>query len=1215
MEDPTPLAGPSRPRRQVDNADIANKIVALQRKNASLVGSESRPGTSRPSRRDVPERERHRNILPQIGVLPPSGQSLGRAVPPPSPSSSRNTPRLPSSPRRTHPHASSRPSAEIQDEYSRGPGSKSSSSRALFDPSRPTVPQLAKLDRSPRLPSSSEDEVPRRRVESRRNESSNIGKKLFDPTIHDPLHFQPRPPITTPIPESSELGSGSGSTSSRLLLRRGVPGVVRTAEEEADRERERRKRREGSERGSLPSKRKDSDTRSKGSRSSEGSESLKDRERGRNNGDTGVKPILKKIHDEIKELESELIEVHRKMALDPEAGIKVLLDGKGLADSYSRDRKDIIDDSDTAAWIDLITKHKRLAELHDHFLITLYDPLVPSSYHQLSVKYNIPSRLWQTAFHSLLERLRQAWMSGHPTALDFLTDVVYDAYRFYSELLENQALSNFRTAWIEALGDLARYRMTIASYVQEGPTTSSVQSHSQTQKLGRIDMPEEGNIEEENRVIPSGASIGAEVAQSWDVEDKETWRTTARDWYTMGITEKPGEGRLHHHLALLCRDVKGQEGRALHHFVKSLTVTHEFPTARESILPLFDSALQNQRSLPEATAMDLFLRLHGMLFTRISLDDFSSVMSRYMERLEEDAKLDGFSRKASIGQTEWMMMASVGLGSVMQYGANNGVIRKGFSQEGAERRRAQALVVDEDGEGDDVDNGPTDSLAVDGYAPMRTVSPIPMNGEMDDPPPITFTNALQLSFSVFDFVLAHPNRIQGFHQVLNPFITIFLTFLATVFRQPHVGSPLLLFVPWERLAEFANSANMEIVEEKRLANGTALPEDWLLRGNEWVGRRVYERGFWKSKSTNGRGSNGVIVQPQPRIGGERFTSEMDVLLANFEPNGDKDISEGIVDDEVGDLDGPGQINFRRWKRVQWAIGILVKFVDGFELTNDGKVIVEGTLKEKIEELAKEKEKEREEEKRREKRRLDREREEEMEFELREIDVEDQSDQDDDDELTALRNRRRELQGLLSTPSTANKSTNSRSKKSKRSSLNIVPGYTMLLFDTNVLVDSLGLFSKVVESGQWSVIVPLPVVTELDGLSKEPAPLGSNAKSSIKYLESTIRTHSLTLKIQTTKGNYLSDLLIRTEMDTLKEYGDPNERARTMDDRIIHISSFAQDHFNDRSRLLGMPHAKQEEEQAIKVLVISNDRNLRLMARSRGVQGVDEKELERILAGV
>ena len=207
----------------------------------------------------------------------------------------------------------------------------------------------------------------------------------------------------------------------------------------------------------------------------------------------------------------------------------------------------------------------RLADLHHEFLVRVFDPLVPSSLHQLTIRYNIPSRLWQTSYHLILERLRHAWMSGHPAALDLLTDLVYDAYKFYTDLLEDLSLTQFRPAWIEALGDLARYRMAIASHLAgEREGEGSRGTSDTTLPNGHHD---EANVNEEE-AVPSGASIGPEVAENWDVEDKETWRTTARDWYNLGITEKPGEGRLHHHLALLCRDVRGQEGRALHHFAK-----------------------------------------------------------------------------------------------------------------------------------------------------------------------------------------------------------------------------------------------------------------------------------------------------------------------------------------------------------------------------------------------------------------------------------------------------------------------------------------------------------------------------------------------------------------------------------------------------------------------------------------------------------------------
>ena len=159
---------------------------------------------------------------------------------------------------------------------------------------------------------------------------------------------------------------------------------------------------------------------------------------------------------------------------------------------------------------------ERLADLHHSFLDRVYDPLVPSTYQQLAVKYNIPSRLWQTGFHLILERLRHAWMSNQPAALDLLTDLVYDAYQFYTDLLEDTALCNFRTAWIEALGDLARYRMAIASHIVTETRTES------PAPLGRIDDDEEPAY--------SGASIGAEVAEAWDVEDKDTWREIGTRW-------------------------------------------------------------------------------------------------------------------------------------------------------------------------------------------------------------------------------------------------------------------------------------------------------------------------------------------------------------------------------------------------------------------------------------------------------------------------------------------------------------------------------------------------------------------------------------------------------------------------------------------------------------------------------------------------------------
>ena len=203
----------------------------------------------------------------------------------------------------------------------------------------------------------------------------------------------------------------------------------------------------------------------------------------------------------------------------------------------------------------------------------------------------------------------------------------------------------------------------------------------------------------------------------------------------------------------------------------------------------------------------------------------------------------------------------------------------------------------------------------------------------------------------------------------------------------------------------------------------------------------------------------------------------------------------------------------------------------------------------------------------------------------------------------MKERRRHLRSLVNGNAPSAPIAKTRRNRTKTHRLQVIPGYTMLVFDTNVLLSSLSLFSKLVESGIWSIVVPLPVVTELDGLSKEPAPLGPTAKQAVQYLESRIRTHSLCLKIQTTKGNYLSDLLIRTENH------DRTADERTMDDRILNIAAFQQEHFVDRSTILG---GRKGGGEATKVVLVTFDRNLRLKARARGVDAADEKEMAGIM---
>lgn len=895
-----------------------------------------------------------------------------------------------------------------------------------------------------------------------------------------------------------------------------------------------------------------------------------------------MKAILKDIHDRIKAIEVDLTEMHRKMTADPEAGIAVLLE---MTREYPRN---LSAEEDLGLWLDLIGKHKqcvsqsthrlrpRLADLHHDFLTRIFDPLVPPSLHQLTVRYNIPSRLWQNGFHLLLERLRLSWMTGNPSALDLLTDFVYDGYKFYTDLLEDVALVGFRTAWIEALGDLARYRMAIASRLS---ATSAEKGKGKTRQTAHAEDSEE----EDDKPLADGASIGAEVAERWDVEDTDTWRQTARDWYSMGITEKPGEGRLHHHLALLARDSPDGEGRALHHFVRSLMVTHEFPTARESILGLFDLASQRRqerkRSGKGEAVMDLFVRLHGMLFTRIELDKFDEVLDDFIRKIGEE-----------VGQVDWMIMAAVNIAGMMQYGSSEGVIRKGLAQEGAERRRAQA------GSGEQED-GIVEVEEAEGGEELK--APRLFDGETNgvkgsDPDtwPLPLTCAFRLSFAVFEYTLRYPTIAQGVHQIPNPYLTTFITFLATLSRQPATAQIIIPWMPWTLLVSLLNSHCYGLKAETKLISGIPVPEDWLVRGSEWVGRRVYERGFWKIKSGSNRSSGGITAQPNQS--GERWTSETDVLMAHFE--GGVDGSQGIVDAAEGEeVDGPVEVGRRRWKRLIWAGGVMLRYIEGLEV-RDGEVVIEEPLKGVVEDKERKKTTEKNEVHSATKSIWD---------DLDEAEEEGWDGKEDED-LAVLRDRFKHLQSLI--PGDKSRSTKTKSSRSSASRLNVVQGYTTLIFDTNVLLNSLSLFSQLVDSGRWTLVVPLPVLTELDGLAKEPPPLGIEAIKAISYLESNVRSKSMTLRIQTTKGSYLSDLRLRTETSA----GTGSDDRKTMDERILDIAKWQLDNFVDRSLMLGGPGpgagAGTGEKAASKAVLVTFDRNLRLRARGMGVETVDEREM-------
>ncbi|KZP03616.1 hypothetical protein FIBSPDRAFT_768687, partial [Athelia psychrophila] len=122
----------------------------------------------------------------------------------------------------------------------------------------------------------------------------------------------------------------------------------------------------------------------------------------------------------------------------------------------------------------------------------------------------------------------------------------------------------------------------------------------------------------------------------------------------------------------------------------------------------------------------------------------------------------------------------------------------------------------------------------------------------------------------------------------------------------------------------------------------------------------------------------------------------------------------------------------------------------------------------------------------------------------------------------------------------------------------------LVVDTNILLPSLSMLASVIESLRWTVIVPLPVIMELDGISANTSQLGETAKAAMSYLTSHVRSHSTSLKVQTSKGNYLTSLTFRTEQVDFK---DEASWERNMDDSILCAAIWQDDHWSDRYSML------------------------------------------------
>ncbi|KAH8180159.1 est1 DNA/RNA binding domain-containing protein [Sarocladium implicatum] len=205
-------------------------------------------------------------------------------------------------------------------------------------------------------------------------------------------------------------------------------------------------------------------------------------------------------------------------------------------------------------WQALITLHRTLLHEHHDFFLASQHPSANSALKRLAAKYSMPARMWRHGIHSFLELLRH----NLPESREYMLTFIYLAYSIMALLYET--VPAFDETWIECLGDLSRYRMA---------------------------------IEEE------------------DIRDREIWTGVSRHWYSKTSEKLPTTGRLYHHLAILARPNALQQ---LFCYSKSLCVVIPFPSARESILTLFDPLMDTEHA-GNISVDAAFVRVLGVVFT------------------------------------------------------------------------------------------------------------------------------------------------------------------------------------------------------------------------------------------------------------------------------------------------------------------------------------------------------------------------------------------------------------------------------------------------------------------------------------------------------------------------------------------------------------------------------------------------------------------------
>lgn len=435
-------------------------------------------------------------------------------------------------------------------------------------------------------------------------------------------------------------------------------------------------------------------------------------------------------------------------------------------------------------WQALIALHRTLLHEHHDFFLASQHPSASPALKRLAAKYSMPARMWKHGIHSFLELLR----CRLPQSREYMRTFIYFAYHMMALLFET--VPSFEDTWIECLGDLGRYRMAI---------------------------------------------------EDDDPRERDSWAGISQSWYRMAADRSPGVGRLYHHLAILARSEAFQQ---IYYYCRSFTCVQLFPSARESVLAVFEPIFNRSNTSATISRIDTFYtKMHGMIFLRKQLEDFKAVTSNFLELLDNHISRSGIKWRE---HGAWLAISNIG--ALFEHGSNHGVLRRLFEHLALRRRQ----------ESEGVESENIDTQSISSRGPPTPSSSIDM--AMFEPDLVSqqaFYYALDMTVFTLKLVLQRStdrNVLPHVHILLA--LVIVLTDIQSfgLSVQREYVAAILDRMPWEDLSSFATTlansdefgSRYETTSFLQPEPGDVgpLPEDYLLRGQVWT-QILFPEDWWR----------------------------------------------------------------------------------------------------------------------------------------------------------------------------------------------------------------------------------------------------------------------------------------------------------------------------------------------------------------------------------